>query len=147
MDPPCAPRWSPRWVKINNKFFLYDAVACNLSRTKADMSTRLTFGTRKDVVYMQTAYWPGNRPRKEAAQDTPSNGNFDLADRKLQRADCNYSRATSPRPSCTSATCVSTGGRSRRFLMRHSISQIVRVYRPVGQLLHTTTTTTTTKSI
>lgn len=29
---------------------------------------------------------PGNWPRKEAAQDTPSNGNFDLADRKLQRA-------------------------------------------------------------
>lgn len=36
----------------------------------------------------------GNWARKEAAQDTPSNGNFDLVDRKLQRTGCNYSRAT-----------------------------------------------------
>lgn len=61
---------------------------------ETDARVRLTFATCKDVVYMQTAYSQGNRARKEAAQDTPSNGNFDLVDRELQRADCNYSRAT-----------------------------------------------------
>lgn len=52
---------------------------------------------------MQTVYARDNwGPRKEAAQDTAHDGNFDLADRKLQRAYCNYSRVTP----YTSASCA-----------------------------------------